>query len=101
MFKNSGIPISGSLGGNTEYTITNSVVNLTRLITANYAIIQVQDKNVRYFLNGASPTLTRGFIANVGDKITIELSELKAGVKFINGTGEEDTSKVVVQFYTA
>lgn len=102
MFTNSGVPRAYNAipaqSGNIELTIEDIAIDLVHLGSSSYAIIQIQDNSIRYWLNGATPTVSEGFIANNGDKITIELAELKAGVKFISAA-LASPAKVVVQFY--
>lgn len=104
MFKNSAIPkpysVTDSESGNIVLPITDAAVELPFLKGSAYAIIQIQDNNVRYWLNGATPTAAVGFIANVGDKITLELGELKQSIKFCNATGGSN-AKIAVQYYNA
>lgn len=93
-------------------TISNVVLSLQQAIVAadsptsddfkfldgmNSVILSVQDKDVRFTIDGNDPTLTKGSIANPGQQIVLKGGELDKVKLIRNGT--EDATVFVEKIY--
>lgn len=72
-------------GSEADLTVSNSAVQLAAASVddkAQMVMLQVQDADVRYTLDGSTPTASAGFIARVDDTLYLGVASAKAA-KFI------------------
>jgi len=70
-------------GSHTEDATISAATTLTQPAGANAVLIQAETQNIRYTLDGSTPTATLGFIIEAGKKELIDVPTSGMTIKII------------------
>lgn len=73
--------------------VSNTAVNLPsaiRTLKVDFAVITVEDDQVRFRIDGSDPTSSEGHLLEVGDQLELHDAQEIQAIRFIRVTGDAD-----------